>query len=235
MTKSNNGRVFALIAAIIYLLLVTYDIGYFLIYLITDAGIALSSIDAMDIIYWFILAGLGVTLFTKNKIAVICAAGAALLLYTINLLSWISIMNVCDFLAFAALIVLLILALLRKRVVAYLWFLPGAIMLTGALVNWIGYDYFSYLSLAWRSIAFSLLEIAALVFAGLWLKGDVTPAKAAPAIPYAQYDPNAYAPQTPYAPQQAPYAPQQAPYAQQQAPYAPRQNPYAPQDPNAQG
>ena len=64
-------------------------------------------------------------------------------------------------------------------------------MLLGCLVGWITNDYFEFLSAAWKSMVFNIIEIVAILFVGMWIKEDATPTETAPVNEYATFNPQA--------------------------------------------
>lgn len=186
MTNTEKKSNFSLIAAIIYAVIAVYTIINLIVYVNSSEY---ASITAIDIIYWIVLIGLAVTLFMKNKKAVVFAAGANALLYVYYLVEWFSLGNLFDFLAYAAFVVIIILALKGNAVAKKIWFLAGALLFVGSMIGMIGWIQGGYL---WKSILVGIAEVVALVFAGMWLKDDIAPIAEAPVNEYATFNPQTY-------------------------------------------
>lgn len=189
MTKVENGKKYSLIAALCYAVITLYAIINRIVYVNNNPDYA--SITAFNIIYWIILIALAVTLFLKNKKAVVVAAGANALLFIYYLTQYFSVWNLFDFLSYAIVVVIIVLALKGNDVASKIWFLAGAILLLGNMIGWFKFEYFSHLSATWKSILFVLIETSALFFSGLWLKNDISPVNSAPVNEYATFNPNA--------------------------------------------
>lgn len=249
MTKTNNGKIFAIIAALLYAVGAVWSI--------------IETIATLNDYPWYptegivilvfsclILAAFSIAMFLRNKIVLAVTAGIAIAFH-IYLLARssgdVSISSVFSLLVYISLIALAVMALNNVQAVKYLWFLPCALLLIGNLIVWIEYDYFEFFSYVWKTVTLGLIEIVALLFAGLWLKEEVSDSNAPkyyspyqqnpyapyPQNPYAPYQQNGYAPQQPnaYAQAQRPAYPQQPNYPQQQRPAYPQQPNYAPQQP----
>ena len=134
---------------------------------------------------------MAVTLFMKNKKAVVAAVGVNDLLGAYYIISYFSLWNLCDFVAYAGAVVLIALSIKGNSAVKKIWFVPALVLLVGCVIGWINGGYFRYLSAAWKPILFGIVEIAALLFAGMWLKEDALPAEAAPINEYATFNPQA--------------------------------------------
>ena len=189
MTNTEKKSNFSLIAAIIYAVIAVYTIINRIDYVNSSEY---ASITAINIIYWIVLIGLAVTLFMKNKKAVVFAAGANALLDVYYLVEWFSLWNLFDYLAYAAFVVIIILALKGNAVAKKIWFLAGALLFVGSMIGWIQGGYFKYISAAWKSILVGIAEVVALVFAGMWLKDDIAPIAEAPVNEYATFNPQTY-------------------------------------------
>lgn len=188
MTKSESGKKFALIAAICFAITAAYDIINRIIYV---SNYEYATITVLNIIWWCILIGYAVTLFLKNSKTIIFVAGAEALLNAYDLISYFSLLKLLTFVASGALVAVIVLATKGHPIVKKLWFLPGAAMMLGKLIGWIQYEYFSYLSVTWKTILFGIIEVAAIVFIGMWLKKKDAPVSAAPVNEYASFNPNA--------------------------------------------
>jgi len=189
MTNTEKKSNFSLIAAIIYAVIAVYTIINRIVYVNSSEY---ASITAINIIYWIVLIGLAVTLFMKNKKAVVFAAGANALLNVYYLVEWFSLWNLFYFLAYAVFVVIIILALKGNAVAKKIWFLAGALLFVGSMIGWIQGGYFAYISAAWKSLLVGIAEIVALVFSGMWLKDDIASVADAPVNEYATFNPQTY-------------------------------------------
>jgi len=151
MTNTENGKQYAFIAAISYLVYVLYNIVTRFVHIIRGYPIT-----AINLLFWLILIGGAVACFTKNRTVLLVAAGAVL-----------------GFLAYAALLVLAILSIKQNKLAGSIWFLPAACLLAELLIEWNGYGYFNRLSVTWESMLASIIKLMGLVFAGMWLKETV--------------------------------------------------------------
>ncbi|MBQ8731396.1 MAG: SHOCT domain-containing protein [Oscillospiraceae bacterium] len=125
----------------------------------------------------------------KNQKIVIAAAGVNALLGAYYIVSYFSLWNLCDFLAYASVVVFVALTLKGNDVVKKIWFVPAAVLLLGCVIGWITGGYFEFLSAAWKSMLVSIVEIVALLFVGMWVKEVVAPAEASPVNEYATFNP----------------------------------------------
>lgn len=201
MTKSESGKKYALVAAICYVVCATYNIINRIIYV---SNSDYDSITVLDVLYWIAIIGMAVALFTKKDKILLGAVGINALLgayYIISYFSYFSLWNLLfslryllNFVSYAALTALLVLALKGNVSVKKIWFVPGAAASLGCLIGWIQYGYFSYISATWKMMFFNVIEIAAIFFIGMWLKESVAPVNAESAEPineYATFNPQA--------------------------------------------
>ena len=188
MPQAETGKKFSLIAAICYTIYALYNIINRIIYV---SNSDYDTITALNIIFWIVALGMAVTLFMKNKKAVVAAAGGNALLGAYYIISYFSLWNLCDFVAYAGAVVLIALSIKGNSAVKKIWFVPALVLLVGCVIGWINGGYFRYLSAAWKPILFGIVETAALLFAGMWLKEDAMPAEAAPVNEYATFNPQA--------------------------------------------
>lgn len=186
MTKTESGKKYALIAAICYAVYAIYNIINRIIYASKSEYF---TITVFNILFWIGMLGMVVALFMKNQKIVIAAAGVNALLGAYYFVSYFSLWNLCDFLAYASVVVFVILTLKGNDVVKKIWFVPAAVLLLGCVIGWITGGYFEFLSAAWKSMLVSIVEIVALLFAGMWVKEIVAPAEASPVNEYATFNP----------------------------------------------
>ena len=186
MTKTESGKKYALIAAICYAVCAIYDIINGIIYV---SNSEYATITVFSILFWIIMFGMAVALFVKNRKIIIAAAGGNALLRAYYTVTYFSLWNLCDFLAYASVVVFVVLTLKGNDVVKKIWFVPAAVFLLGCIIGWITGGYFDFLSVAWKSMLGSIVEIVALLFVGMWVKEIVAPPEASPVNEYATFNP----------------------------------------------
>ena len=183
MTKTESGKKYALIAAICYAVYAIYNIIDGIIYV---SNYEYATITVFNILFWIGMLGMAVALFVKNQKIVIAAAGVNALLGAYYIVAYFSLWNLCDFLAYASVVVFVILTLKGNDVVKKIWFVPAAVLLLGCVIDWIEFLSATWI---WKSMLVSIVEIVALLFVGMWIKEDATPAEAAPVNEYATFNP----------------------------------------------
>lgn len=186
MTKTESGKKYALIAAICYAVYAIYNIINRIIYV---SNSEYATITVFNILFWIGMLGMAVALFVKNQKIVIAAAGVNALLGAYYIVTYFSLWNLCDFLAYASVVVFVVLTLKGNDVVKKIWFIPAAVLLLGCVIGWITGGYFEFLSAAWKSMLVSIVEIVALLFVGMWVKEIIAPAEASPVNEYATFNP----------------------------------------------
>mgnify|MGYP003187915629 FL=1 len=183
MTKTESGKKYALIAAICYAVYAIYNIIDVIIYV---SNYEYATITVFKILFWIRMLGMAVALFVKNQKIVIAAAGVNALLGAYYTVTYFSLWNLCDFLAYASVVVFVILTLKGNDVVKKIWFVPAAVLLLGCVIDWIEFLSATWI---WKSMLVSIVEIVALLFAGMWVKEIVAPAEASPVNEYATFNP----------------------------------------------
>ena len=183
MTKTESGKKYALIAATCYAVYAIYNIIDVIIYV---SNYEYATITVFKILFWIGMLGMAVALFVKNQKIVIAAAGVNALLGAYYIVTYFSLWNLCDFLAYASVVVFVILTLKGNDVVKKIWFVPAAVLLLGCVIDWIEYLSATWI---WKSMLVSIVEIVALLFAGMWVKEIVAPAEASPVNEYATFNP----------------------------------------------
>lgn len=183
MTKTESGKKYALIAAICYAVYAIYNIIDGIIYV---SNYEYATITVFNILFWIGMLGMAVALFVKNQKIVIAAAGVNTMLGAYYIVTYFSLWNLCDFLAYASVVVFVILTLKGNDVVKKIWFVPAAVLLLGCVIDWIEFLSATWI---WKSMLVSIVEIVALLFVGMWIKEDATPAEAAPVNEYATFNP----------------------------------------------
>lgn len=186
MTKTESGKKYALIAAICYAVYAIYNIINIIIYV---SNSEYATITVFNILFWIGMLGMAVALFVKNQKIVIAAAGVNALLGAYYIVTYFSLWNLCDFLAYTSVVVFVVLTLKGNDVVKKIWFIPAAVLLLGCVIGWITDGYFEFLSAAWKSMLVSIVEIVALLFVGMWVKEIVAPAEASPVNEYTTFNP----------------------------------------------
>lgn len=182
-----------MIAAICYAVYAIYNIINGIIFV---SNSEYATITVFNILFWIGMLGMAVALFVKNQKIVIAAAGVNALLGAYYIVTYFSLWNLCDFLAYASVVVFVILTLKGNDVVKKIWFVPAAVLFLGCVIGWITGGYFEVLLAAWKSMLVSIVEIVALLFAGMWVKEIVAPAEASPVNEYATFNPQTYSNQT---------------------------------------
>ncbi len=188
MTKLKKGKKYALIAAICYaidvILSIISWIGDIILSIIGWIGYVeydhypIMALDVVSIvIFWSIWIGFAVTLFMEKMKALIFLVGAYVLYYICNTaISGIIFYfpNLIRFFAYGALFVVVGFALNGSSAVRKLWVLPSAVMMLQYILHliFVGNPYYMFGS--WSLMIRAIVEVAALVFVGLWLKENVT-------------------------------------------------------------
>ena len=139
----------------------------------------------------FILA-LVITLLCRTRIGVLIAMSGCLLVQIGFSSRGFNVWGLFTILAYAAMVVLLILSLAKVRAVKYLWFLPAVfyfIYMIKILIDWNRNGYFSDMTLTFglsmvRSLIMMSTMAAGLLFTGLWLM-KALPDRGGAAAPYA--------------------------------------------------
>ena len=251
MVNQKAGKTLALIGGILSVLLAVYSIymiffsyGYSFLLRYDLLTLAIYVIETAG---WGLLA---VSLFTGNKIFALIAAGA----HTLNVLLWVAyrvayyvsygvwnidslLPYVLQLLAFVALGILALLSKKEQKAVKALCLIPAGVMFLGFVVELIGAISVGYIIYGWEFILYTLVSIAALLLAGLWLGARTDGAAAGqgyqqPVYQQPTYQQPAYQ-QRPAYPQQPTY---QQPVYQQPAYQQPvyQQRPAYPQQPTYQ-
>lgn len=60
----------------------------------------------------------------------------------------------------------------KDKAIKFLWFVPPVLWMISSLVEYILWEYFSYLSSTWMYILMDFCNVVALFFVGLWLRED---------------------------------------------------------------
>ncbi len=169
MNKSINRKefLFALIASLCFIVLALFSFFEDIWFAKTAL---LGGIRFTDVLEWLVFAALAVTLFMENRRAFLVAASVCALVRFLNMVLLFDTPALFSFLACAALVGVTLLAILENPLAEKTWFIPGALMLIGCLICWFSYKYFSNLALMWKTMLGTLIEAAAILFAGRWLK-----------------------------------------------------------------
>lgn len=172
MNKTINRKefLFALIAALCFIVLALFSFFQDIWFAKTAL---LGRIRFTDVLEWLVFAALAVTLFLENRRAFLVAVSICALLRFLNMVLLFDTPALFNFLAWAALVGVTLLAILENPLAEKTWFIPGVLMFIGCLIGWFSYKYFSNLSLMWKTMLGSLIEAAAVLFSGRWLKETV--------------------------------------------------------------
>lgn len=191
MTRDKNSEKFALIAAICYVCYSVYELYY----------LWNGLLNIWPIFLLAALVSMSVFLFQKNQKGVFVAnciyvifgifktiqakaiftEGGFLssLKFSLSTGIWksffieVGVLDLWVIPASIAMLVITCLTMVKNKTVKYIWFLPGVILLCGRTIFWNLYGAFSILSFYWDVILFSLVEVAGLIFAGLWMKEQI--------------------------------------------------------------
>lgn len=181
MTKSEDVKKFSFIAAICYIVYSLYDIY-------VSQSLYLT-IRAVDIIFWIATLSMAVTLFMKNKKAVVAATGVIALFRACLIIRYFKLHDISGFVAYAIAVVLIIISIKGNSLAKKIWFVPACVMLLEFVVICI--RFFSVLDGLWELLVREIIEIVGLLFVGLWIKEDATPVEAAPINEYSTFNPQA--------------------------------------------
>ena len=189
MDKHIKEKKYSIIAAVCYLLLGLYSV---LLWYFTQSKYA--SITFLTVFAWIITFAFCVVVFMrKNNIVAVIVAAVNVLLSIIYIIRGASLLNVMEALSAIALLIIILFASIdsmkeNAKITKSIWFLPAAILLFANLISWIRVGFFIHMSIAWRFMLPSLIECAALLFMGLWLKETVSVAnKKIPVVDGQQY------------------------------------------------
>lgn len=86
----------------------------------------------------------------------------------------ISLLGIAEYLILFVLFLFSVIDTLSKndKVIKFMWFVPAVICLTSCIVQYIRWEYFSYLSSTWIYILMDFCAVVAWFFVGLWLRED---------------------------------------------------------------
>lgn len=149
-----------------------------------------------SIVYWIVLLGFPVTLFMKNKRAVAAIAGIQFSYRFFISVYSLRIWPKLNSLDYAVLIGLIVLAIKGNKCAKKIWFLPCALFFSETIIGCIrfGFTFFTDNSgeMGVLDILQIIAEFFALLFVGMWIKDNISPAATTTANEYATFDPNAY-------------------------------------------
>lgn len=195
MIKVKTGKWFAFSAAIWYALGAVLEIVSIIIVAIglSKYGAApMTRLVFEQLIDLIVMIGLSVTLFTRNKIAVLCAASVQVSSCIVRMIAGAGISGLLSAFPYLAIIALIVLVMKRQRIAPKLWFLPAVIGAVAAvslkIYNW--YNFGFDLSDLFAALL-SMLAAVPFLLVGLWLKADFSAAKATPQIASAPDQPAA--------------------------------------------
>lgn len=171
--KTNKARTFALITAICFAL--------FAVYKIVDESAYMQSYNLLAKVVTILeiagYIGLAAASFMQNRRVALIAAGVCLCVkvyvFAVNYSINFSFLP----LAYAALLVIVLLSLQGKGMIRYIWYIPGLLL----FFRWLyisrayGFDMGSLFNANnWLGYLATILETITFLFAGLWLKEETT-------------------------------------------------------------
>lgn len=200
MARNSRSRPFSVLAGACFAVIILYyllfgGIGQYALSLfknIDEVFGAFSFDMILPVLELILLTALAVSFFAAGKVFVMVTVGLATLLDLYSFLSPLiredrfHLYMLIGVLAYAALFLTVLLAKKRKRAVSFLWILPLALILAYNVL----YHLKAGWGFSWEFYLIDLLEIAAFLFAGLWLKESL---KEIPPKPYG-FPPAAYQP-----------------------------------------
>lgn len=197
--KSNEKK-YSLISAILFFALGLYSV---ILGVIDASQYEYYTITFLTVFYWAVTFALGaVALLRKNNIIALVATGANVVLRLIYVVQYTSLYNVLDLLVAAALLVLVLFVSIDQlkrnaKISKMIWFAPAAIFLVNNVIMWIQQRFFRHISYTWPYMVSAVVEIAALLFMGLWImelaKNATEPVASASNTQYATFNPESYA------------------------------------------
>ena len=128
MKKVNTGKWFAFSAAIWYALGAVLEIVSIIIVAIDLSKYGAAPMTRLvfeQLIDLIVMIGLSVTLFTRNKIAVLCAASVQVSSCIVRMIAGAGISGLLSAFPYLAIIALIVLVMKRHRIAPKLWFLPA--------------------------------------------------------------------------------------------------------------
>ena len=198
MTTNKKGNVFAIIAGICYVVLFISGLMEYIVSINTYQSFSAESLFLYILITILPYVFLTVSLFLRNKISVLLALVPVMFIDVYRLASVSS--GIAEYLlrlfAYVAVIVLIILAMKKKKIVAILWFIPCTLFFIGIIIALITYipfiiKYSEYVG-SWEYVIYFVqlfVELAGLLFIGLWLGKDVRAVEASTGDEYTTFDP----------------------------------------------
>lgn len=191
MERTKNSRKYSIIAAICYAALFVLCV---IIHIMCVAyGVKFDFFEVIEIVIETLtFAGLAITVFTENRIAVAVALGVytSIRIYYI-IAYYFNLANLLMFVACAAVLVTVIMAIQKKEIINKIWFIGGAVMLLSKITGIIGlaeidyfsdieyyieYGYFRLIFIVYIRLIFEyIFDVAGLLFIGLWLKESEFP------------------------------------------------------------
>ena len=186
MKSSKNARIYSIIAAICFLISGASSLMYTIRYVNESFPFSVIFYSAFNLAIMFAFC---VFLFLgKKNLGLVVIAGVAAALPLYNIISYFSILGLLSFLSNAALFVVILLATIpslrtKAKIVKYIWYIPAALLLVYYLflpirnLETSGLSILFALVRYWdnsgRFILSALIEVAAYLFFGMWLKEEV--------------------------------------------------------------
>lgn len=218
MSETKNGRIFSIIAGILFLLHGCYLIWRILGYYINDSYF---SITFLNVLWWCIYIGLGILLLIGKKNAgflIVLGAASVSAIYCLvrDLISYwppaylfkysviYIVIDMFDIVIYGLLFIVFLLNVIpgfkkNAGITKFLWFLPAVLIMVKSVIEIINYNYRPELALMIYIVY--MVATAEILFMGLWLSSSL-PEKEAAANgqkPYLSYQPNG----NPYIPYQS--------------------------------
>lgn len=193
MESVKNSRKYSIIAATCYAALAALYVITTVMYVADGVKYDFFEVIAIviNVIETLTYIGLAIAVFTENRIAVAVALGVYTLIWLYYTIAYFSLTNLLIFIACAAVLVTVIMAIQKKETINKIWFIGGAVMFLSMIIRLIelaeiGYfeDIKYYIEdgdfavlWAWcgRLIFEYIFDVAGLLFIGLWLKESEFP------------------------------------------------------------
>lgn len=188
MTESKNGKLFAIIAAILF---IGYGICSVMIHLKMVAEIEYYTIRWQIAAWWVFNISMGVLLLIRKKhIGLVIPPAIAVLLSVLDLTAYFRFETLFTCVAWILLFVVFLINVIPSMnagATKILCFLPGGIYLISQLIIWIQRGYFSNIGNGTgRTMILTIIRVAAMVLAGLWLKETIYVVE--PSVNKSQYE-----------------------------------------------
>lgn len=135
-----------------------------------------------SILLWIGLIGLTITIFIRNKKAVLISAGITGLAYLLSNIRYFPFYSILTLLSYITFIFVILLSGKEDKRVKRTWFLPSLLSIVSCIfiITYYHYDFFNtppynWSYSGWAQLLTALFKTAAIFFACLWLKEDLSP------------------------------------------------------------